>query len=54
MKYYTYNDWIVQRKDDWKEGDPQSFIPPTEDNLEYRTYLEWVKEGNETGVIEDE
>lgn len=53
MKYYTWGDWIVRRKDDWEEGDPQSYITPSESNVDYQIYLEWVEEGNTAEVLEE-
>jgi len=44
--YHIFKDWIIRREDNWKQGEPQAFIPSSEDNLEYRMYLKWVAKGN--------
>ena len=38
--------FVIRRKDDWQEGDEQSYIPKVEDNRNYQEYLTWVAEGN--------
>ena len=46
--------FIIRREDNWQEGDPQSFIPKTEDNADYREYLEWVAKGNTPEPADEE
>ena len=42
------DDWVLEREEGWKEGDPQTYIPKVLDNSDYAEIMRQVEAGELT------
>ena len=47
-KYVKDEDWVLEREEGWKEGDPQIFIPKSLENTDYARIMQKVDAGELT------
>ena len=47
-KYVKDEDWVLEREEGWKEGDPQTFIPKSLENTDYARIMQKVDAGELT------
>lgn len=48
------DDWVLEREEGWKEGDPQTYIPKVLDNSDYVRIMRQVEAGELTIAPADE